>query len=300
MPCAAIGLAPVAYSFRPGADRARNSETAISATMVMLTTGGIGSPKVVPTVEVSPVSTAGGAPMMFDCVAIRTPPIRTEDIPRVTTSDWTRKKWQMALGGSTRYPGDGDDRSATAQSGQPWWVGRTTEHTAPTAIYPGTAMSMPPIRMTSVWPREASASRQAIRIVARIEGKVAKPSSCKLAQTTSAIRTTSCTTETVYSGGTVGRAYNDGGGPQGGWCRKQGLRGSPNRLLECGDTGQDHSDDEEQPVHELQVAHRHTCRGHDFLQQEDRRGAEERPDRPPRPPASDVPPRAIAANAISE
>src|SRR4051794_5591179 len=90
-PPAARGFAPVAYSFRPGDVRDRTSEATPSTTTHRTTTGGTGSPNVVPRTDVHSVSTAGGAPTMFDFVRTSTPLMSMEYMPRVTTRDCTAK-----------------------------------------------------------------------------------------------------------------------------------------------------------------------------------------------------------------
>src|SRR6476661_1583856 len=90
-PLAARGFAPVAYSFRPAGVRASTSDTMARTTTHSTTTGGMGTPKVVPSTAVHSVSTTGGAPTMFDLVSTSTALISIEYMPSVTTRDCTAK-----------------------------------------------------------------------------------------------------------------------------------------------------------------------------------------------------------------
>src|SRR6059058_3794878 len=90
-PLAARGLAPVAYSLRPTGVRARTTDARTRTTPHRTTTGGTGSPNVVPSTAVHSVRTAGGVPTMFDFVRTSTALISIEYMPSVTTRDWTAK-----------------------------------------------------------------------------------------------------------------------------------------------------------------------------------------------------------------
>ena len=89
---AATGFAPVAYSRRPVTVRERKSHVATMRRTVTTTTGGAGMPKVVLMTDAQEVMLAGGMPRVAALVATTTPPISTDDIPRLTTSDCTRSR----------------------------------------------------------------------------------------------------------------------------------------------------------------------------------------------------------------